>query len=118
MKRYRAIVSVKPEVDTDDENLVGFERMIMDFWIGDNAEVQAASEVVRLDLKALNLTYYTTFTIEELLRTPAKEPWVDFDAWLASKPYGGPSKTPGRRLISDSTAKLMEAAWNAAREGR
>jgi hypothetical protein len=41
---------------------------------------------------------------------------MDFEEWLRKQPFGGPSRIPGKSLLSDSTINLMRKAWDAGQE--
>lgn len=113
MRHYRAVLTVKPHLaeHASEESNVPLNRMVLEFGIGDGSQVKDPETVVLLALRDLQLTDME-YTIE---RTSGPEP-DGFDEWLSRQPFGGPSRTPGKRLLSDSTANLMRKAWNAATE--
>lgn len=112
MKHYRAVLTVKPHLADEElhESTIPLHRMVMEFGIGDELRNQNPEDVVKKNMKDLHIGYYMDYSIE---RTSGPEP-DGFDGWLSRQPYGGPSKTPGKRLITESTINLMRKAWNAA----
>jgi len=114
MKHYRAVLTVKPhlaEEASENESVAPLFRAVFDFGVGDDTEIHP-EDVVEKSMRKLLVDHYMDYTIE---RTNGSEP-DSFVKWMARQPFGGPSRIPGKTLLSDSTLALMRKAWNAAVE--
>jgi hypothetical protein len=113
VKYYHGVIRPKPEVDQHDEDVVTLSVMDIRFGIGSKADEQDPHKIMRGTIKDLQLDFIdVTYDLEQIDR-PAHED--NFSEWLDKQPFGGPSRIPGQRLITDSTIRLMNAAWEAAK---
>jgi hypothetical protein len=108
VRRYRAIATPKPEIDTESEYIIPLFSVVFDFGVGDRAQMRDPEEIVQRNLSELGLRWIMDVTIEEV----DEDPENFFDEWLKQQPFGGPSRMPGLGLLSESTINLMRKAWN------
>jgi hypothetical protein len=116
VKRYRATVTPRPEISMDDEYVIPLYSLVFDFGMGNRAPIKDPEEMVKRNLRDLGILRYMEYKIEEVDEDPEKF----FNDWLAQQPFGGPSRIPGKHLLSESTINLMRKAWEggAAAEAR
>ena len=111
MKYYRVVIRPKAEWDKNDESNVTLGIMEYRFGIGDQAGQQDPYVIVSETLSSLHLTLFVDYELEEVQEN--EDPGNTFEDWLDEQPFGGPSKTPGKRIITDSTIRLMRSSWDA-----
>jgi hypothetical protein len=112
MRYYRTVIVPKPGTDTDSETQNPLLYNELRFGIGDDSDLGSPEDMIDYTMRELGIRGVMVATTNEI--GPSRMAADPFTEWLRTQPFGGPSRIPGRSLLSETTLKMMRLAWDAA----